>query len=226
MEFFYAIGFLFFTFSLGYAVFHLIRKKFFSPDKRFSKKIFYPFLIGGFLLCAATSPYTDQKTYAGENETKEQTAQIKELTSEKTSLSNEIKSLKERIQETNETLASVKTENETLKKENENLLKEKDKLAKDKKSAEKKLAGVQKNSAKTKQAQADKQTEATSAGQNKSSGSSKKTAEHSQECNIKGSVNKIYHTPGSTYYDRTKNVVQWFCSEQEAQDAGYRPPKR
>lgn len=47
-----------------------------------------------------------------------------------------------------------------------------------------------------------------------------------QECNIKGSSSGIYHTPSSSYYNRTTNVAQWFCSEQEAINAGYRAPKR
>lgn len=45
-------------------------------------------------------------------------------------------------------------------------------------------------------------------------------------CDIKGSQNGIYHVPGSTYYSRTKNVAQWFCSVEEAENAGYRAPKR
>ncbi|MFC6465007.1 hypothetical protein ACFP65_08500 [Marinilactibacillus sp. GCM10026970] len=43
---------------------------------------------------------------------------------------------------------------------------------------------------------------------------------------IKGSVNGIYHIPGSTYYGRTKNVVQWFKTAAEAEAAGYRAPER
>lgn len=43
---------------------------------------------------------------------------------------------------------------------------------------------------------------------------------------IKGSVNDIYHVPGSTYYSRTKNVVQWFKTIEEAEAAGYRAPER
>lgn len=53
-----------------------------------------------------------------------------------------------------------------------------------------------------------------------------KSAPATQECNIKGSNSGIYHTPSSSYYDRTTNVAQWFCSEQEAINAGYRAPKR
>lgn len=50
-------------------------------------------------------------------------------------------------------------------------------------------------------------------------------------CRIKGNISgdeRIYHTPGSPYYDQTDIDVsigeRWFCSEQEARDAGWRPP--
>lgn len=46
---------------------------------------------------------------------------------------------------------------------------------------------------------------------------------------IKGNINakgeKIYHVPGSANYDRT-NPEEWFATEEEAQEAGYRAPKR
>jgi hypothetical protein len=54
-------------------------------------------------------------------------------------------------------------------------------------------------------------------------------------CPIKGNINRdgerIYHTPwGSQWYDRTRISVargeQWFCSEREALDAGWRAPLR
>ncbi|MGG4092056.1 thermonuclease family protein [Paenibacillus lautus] len=49
-----------------------------------------------------------------------------------------------------------------------------------------------------------------------------------QGCDIKGNINskgeKIYHTPESPYYKRTKQE-QWFCSEAEAVQAGFRAPK-
>jgi micrococcal nuclease len=45
---------------------------------------------------------------------------------------------------------------------------------------------------------------------------------------IKGNINsrgeRIYHVPGSRYYDRTVAEV-WFCTEEEAQAAGFRAPK-
>lgn len=43
---------------------------------------------------------------------------------------------------------------------------------------------------------------------------------------IKGSKNKIYHVPGSTYYDRTTNPEALFTSIEETEAAGYRAPLR
>lgn len=43
---------------------------------------------------------------------------------------------------------------------------------------------------------------------------------------IKGSKTHIYHTPGSTYYNKTTNVAQWFKTVKEAEAAGYRAPER
>lgn len=56
----------------------------------------------------------------------------------------------------------------------------------------------------------------------------------SQNCNIKGNINskkeKIYHMPGQVNYDTTKidtsKGERWFCSEAEAQQAGWRKAKR
>jgi endonuclease YncB( thermonuclease family) len=54
-------------------------------------------------------------------------------------------------------------------------------------------------------------------------------------CPIKGNINRdderIYHTPwGSQWYERTKispdQGEQWFCSEREALDSGWRAPLR
>lgn len=46
-----------------------------------------------------------------------------------------------------------------------------------------------------------------------------------QNCRIKGNINRsgnrIFHLPGSNSYEQTKPEV-WFCSEQEAKEAGFR----
>jgi endonuclease YncB( thermonuclease family) len=53
-------------------------------------------------------------------------------------------------------------------------------------------------------------------------------------CAIKGNISssgeRIYHVPGGSYYDATKIDLskgeRWFCSEAEAQAAGWRKSKR
>jgi hypothetical protein len=53
-------------------------------------------------------------------------------------------------------------------------------------------------------------------------------------CLIKGNIasdgEKIYHVPGGAFYDVTKisesKGERWFCTESEAQAAGWRPSKR
>jgi endonuclease YncB( thermonuclease family) len=61
------------------------------------------------------------------------------------------------------------------------------------------------------------------------------TAEnHRSGCDIKGNINskgeRIYHVPGGRYYANTivesARGERWFCSEAEAQAAGWRPPKQ
>lgn len=55
----------------------------------------------------------------------------------------------------------------------------------------------------------------------------------SESCNIKGNINsrgdRIYHVPGSKYYQATQidatRGERWFCSEAEARSAGWRAPR-
>ena len=46
---------------------------------------------------------------------------------------------------------------------------------------------------------------------------------------IKGHIGKngkIYHLPSGRFYKKTKNVSEWFFTEREAQEAGYRRSER
>ncbi|MFD1031170.1 thermonuclease family protein [Metaplanococcus flavidus] len=51
------------------------------------------------------------------------------------------------------------------------------------------------------------------------------TVTETGDCDIKGNINRsgdrIYHMPGSHSYGQT-NPEEWFCSEQEARDNGFR----
>ena len=56
----------------------------------------------------------------------------------------------------------------------------------------------------------------------------------SGKCNIKGNISssgdKIYHMPGQQYYEVTKidgsKGEKYFCSTQEAEQAGFRASQR
>ena len=54
---------------------------------------------------------------------------------------------------------------------------------------------------------------------------------NSQKCDIKGNISgdKIYHLPSCASYNRTEidesKGEKWFCSEEEAENAGWRKAK-
>jgi len=67
------------------------------------------------------------------------------------------------------------------------------------------------------------------AGGSKNNGSTSNRGEVKESCNgkIKGNPNsKIYHLPGGSYYNSEIKEVVWFCTEKDAQKAGYRKSKR
>lgn len=58
-----------------------------------------------------------------------------------------------------------------------------------------------------------------------SSGNSEEYVDENGNGLIKGSNSGIYHTPESSYYDRTTSPKEMFKTVQEAENAGYRAPK-
>ena len=61
------------------------------------------------------------------------------------------------------------------------------------------------------------------------------TSQNQEGCVIKGNISfstgeKIYHVPGQEYYDKTavdeSKGERWFCTEEEAQNAGWRISKK
>lgn len=75
----------------------------------------------------------------------------------------------------------------------------------------------------------DYQSSTTTNNTNQNNTSTKTTPAPSDSCDIKGNINsrgeKIYHMPGQQYYDKTI-AEEVFCSEEEAQAAGYRKSLR
>lgn len=126
---------------------------------------------------------------------------------------------------------------EKQKAEEERLAKEKaEKEEAERKAAEEK-AEAEKRAAEEKASTEEAQSSGGNSGSSSTGDSSQTTPPSSSSSpnmyvdqngngTIKGSNSGIYHVPGSTYYDRTTNVAQWFKTVEEAQAAGYRAPKR
>lgn len=79
----------------------------------------------------------------------------------------------------------------------------------------------------------DKNTKLSSSPKTSAGSSYQNNSNDDQETNldckgkIKGNVNShIYHVPGGSFYDSTNDNIVWFCSEKEAEDAGFRKSKR
>ena len=76
---------------------------------------------------------------------------------------------------------------------------------------------------------------ATAAFNNEDSVGTRMMAFAGSDCLIKGNISlntgeRIYHVPGQEHYDATRVSKQygerWFCSEQEASEAGWRRARR
>lgn len=154
------------------------------------------------------------------------------LTENISTLDDEVKELEKKNKAHYKKTTSLEDEVKTLTEENKDLaqkLAEKEATAK-KESADKAKETASKSTTENKTT-ASAPTKGTSKASTSNSSTTKSTdnsttTEAKQNCDIKGSVNGIYHKPGSTYYSRTKNVVQWFCSTDEAVEAGYRAPEK
>ncbi len=110
--------------------------------------------------------------------------------------------LKQRINNVNSTItAQEKAQQEAVAKAAQ------EKAAQEKAAQEK---AQQEAAAKAAQEKAQQEAAATASNQQSAASGETQYVDASGQGLIKGSVNGIYHTPGSTYYDRTTNVVQWF----------------
>lgn len=214
----------------------------------YSKKVFYSTLIGGLVLFSIGVGFTDTETQEKLDEALEQnevlTSNINILETDKeelersisdyedkiSDLESELEDLEKEIEKYENELASLNDQEEeidNLKQKISELEKENEKL----KNEIKKLEANASNSKATTTASTSSDSgsgtsESSSSSSSSSSNTTSAVSVASEDCNIKGSESGIYHVPGSTYYDRTKNVVQWFCSTDEAIAAGYRAPKR
>lgn len=226
------IGLLCICFAIGYAVNFLLLKH--QNQQIFSKKLFYPFLTIGLVFSIMSLPF------AGTGAPKAQADPSSEqLLKEQKQLASDISRLKEDKETLTASLEDVTKEKEKLSKKLENITSEKktvkqqektiheleekiDKLTSTNETLKKEHQKVNKDTTSSAQRSAPKDDGTNTSGHE----SQKETKKESTACNIKGSVNGIYHTPSSRYYSRTKNVTKMFCSVEEAERAGYRAPKQ
>ncbi|AZV53392.1 coiled-coil domain-containing protein [Bacillus pumilus] len=227
------IGLLCVCFAIGYAVNFLLLKH--QNEHIFSKKLFYPFLILGLVFSIMSLPFAatdapkaqadpsseqllkDQKQLTSDisrlkADKEELTASLEDATKDKEKLAKKLETItseKETVKKQEKTIQALEEKIDKLASSNETLKKENKKSSSDTKSST-----VQRSAPKD---------EGKSTGGHESQ---KETKKESAACNIKGSVNGIYHTPSSRYYSRTKNVTELFCSVEEAERAGYRAPKQ
>lgn len=230
------LGFLIILASLGYLIYYFIERRK-NPERKFDKKKFSIVLASGLLLFVTALILTDtndlHKLNEAHAENEELSNQISELEYEIEDLKTEIDSFDEKdesqelLDEQTENVERLQEKNKSLEKELDSVDSKNEELALKNEELENKideLKGELKSVNSSASASTDSETQ--SSGNSNSNSQSTETTKSKEDCDIKGSVNGIYHTPGSTYYSRTKNVVEWFCSEEEARNAGYRAPER
>ncbi|MBT2572909.1 hypothetical protein J7E26_02900 [Bacillus sp. ISL-51] len=236
----FVLGFLAFLLALGYGFFHLICKAV-KKEKRFSKLLFWPLLIGGLALTLISASFAgpdiaatkaDEKYSTLDSAYQKLSTEHQALEKKYENISEEAKKEKAEAEASNEDKLSklskeideLKKNNKSLESDNKKLQDSQKKLEKTNKTlqAENKTLQKKKEETKTAGAAETAQGAAHSSGGN----SNTKTPDTAQGCSIKGSRNGIYHTPGSTYYSRTTDPVRMFCSVEEAEAAGYKAPKR
>lgn len=152
---------------------------------------------------------------------KELTEEYDKLKEEYKELSKELEKQTEDIKDYQDKYNRAKTENEKLEEEIEKLTQKNKEFETD--SGQKRLSDTSQNDLSN-----DDDLNITDGEYNEDTNDTymDETETSIGDCDIKGSENGIYHTPGSTYYSRTTNVVEWFCTIEEARKAGYRAPKR
>ncbi|MGF7532193.1 hypothetical protein AAGG74_00345 [Bacillus mexicanus] len=227
------LGFLACLLSLGYGLYHLAGYML-KKEKRFSKRLFWPLLIAGLVLLFTGAGLSEPDAAAANAEKKysELNTEYKSLAKEHEALEKEYQSVSAEAKklkvstEDQDKLKKLEKENSELKKTQTSLKAETKKLQDNQKQLKEDKTNLEKqlSEAKSQPARSHESTKNSSSHTNKAGEA--KTADKAEGCNIKGSKSGIYHTPGSTYYDRTTDPAEMFCSVEEAKAAGYRAPKR
>lgn len=227
------LGLLCVCFAIGYAVnFFLLKRK---NKLIFSKKLFYPFLIIGLFFSIMSLPLTagnapkaqaDPSSEQLLKDQKELSSDISRLKADKESLTSSLEDAEKEKEKLEKKLETITSEKETVKQQEKTIQSLEEKIDKLTSSNETLKQEIKNSSSDTKSSTVQRSAPKDDGKSTGGHESQKETKKESAACNIKGSVNGIYHTPSSRYYSRTKNVTKMFCSVEEAERAGYRAPKQ
>src|SRR5690625_3878515 len=199
-------------------------------EKAMTKNRILPLILIGICTLVISSACGNDHTETVENleleidKNEEVTEQNDELEQMNEELNEDMDDLADKVDDLTTQTDKLKEDYDELKSENTKLEKSNDKLKKDAETlTEENDTLKQENSVEqtTNNNNSSNTTDSEESDVETTTTNTEVASESSGDCNIKGSENGIYHTPGSTYYDRTKNVVEWFCSTGEAVDAGY-----
>mgnify|MGYP002656009946 CR=1 FL=1 len=220
------IGLLCFCFATGYATIFLLQKNK-NRQSVFSNRLFYPFLIIGLIFSIMSLPFVvsgspkaqaDPSSEQLLKDQKQLTSEISRLKTDKEALTSSLEDMTKEKEKLSKQLENITSQKETVQQQEQTIQELEEKIDKLTSSNESLKRETQSSTVKR---SAPKDEGSHTGGHE----SQKETKQESAACNIKGSVNGIYHTPSSRYYSRTKNVTKMFCSVEEAERAGYRASK-
>ncbi|PFK33191.1 protein TolA [Bacillus cereus] len=230
------IGFLGFSLSLLALIIGLIKPQFVLPKTQIKtrKKVVYSYLylILAFFLMGMV--FIDGKSTSDQTAKK---ADTKVATSQDTKKDTEDIKSKEEADRKTQDEADRKVQEEAQRKAQEEANRKAQEEAQRKAQEEANRKAQEEAQRKAQEEASQKSNAVVSSSSGNHDGSNRKPFQNDpsddKESNttckgqIKGNANsKKYHVPGGQYYDSTKDNIVWFCSETDAQAAGYVKSKR
>ncbi|PGN72620.1 protein TolA [Bacillus cereus] len=225
------IGFLGFSLSLLALIIGLIKPQFVLPKIQIKtrKKVVYSYLylVLAFFLMGIV--FIDGKSTSNQTVQK---ADTKVATSQDTKKDTADTKSKEEADRKAQEEANRKTQEETQRKAQEEANHKAQEEAQRKAQEEANRKAQEEANRKAQEEASQKSNAVVSSSSGNHNGSNRKPFQNDpsddKEANttckgqIKGNANsKKYHVPGGQYYDSTKDNIVWFCSEADAQAAGY-----
>ncbi|HDR7713050.1 TPA: protein TolA [Bacillus cereus] len=233
------IGFLGFSLSLLALIIGLIKPQFVLPKIQIKtrKKVVYSYLYLALAFFLMGIVFIDGKSTSNQTvqkaDTKVATSQdTKKDTADTKSKEEADRKAQEETQRKAQEEANRKAQEETQRKAQEEANRKAQEEADHKAQEEANRKAQEEANRKAQEEASQKSNAVVSSSSGNHNGSNRKPFQNDpsddKESNttckgqIKGNANsKKYHVPGGQYYDSTKDNIVWFCSETDAQAAGY-----